>query len=126
MMATFDFGDPIGRVSIYEGHTKQKAVPAGTGLQVRAQIPEPGYAAVFAVDRETHTPRALTGLLKVEPRWHVLGRYTIDREERFYVVFSAEQAPGLLASVTKALKDDPNAELPVDRHAGIDVTIAPE
>ncbi|MCC6810262.1 MAG: hypothetical protein IT381_22720 [Deltaproteobacteria bacterium] len=118
MMATFDFGEPLGRVSIYEGRSKQKAVPAGTSLQVRANIPEPGYAAVLALDPTTKTLQALTTVLRVEPRWHVLGRFTIDREQRVYMIFSTEQLS--LATITQA---DPKAPLPVERQARIDLTI---
>lgn len=125
MMATFDFGESLGRVSIYEARKKQKAVPSGTSLQVRANIPEPGYVALLAFDPESQTVKALTASLKVEPRWHVLGRYTVEQAQRLYVVFSTEQLAvnGLVASATKALKADPNGALEEERYARIDLTI---
>lgn len=125
MMATFDFGETLGRVSLYEGRSKQKAVPAGTSLQVRANIPEPGFAAVYSYDADTQSLTALAGLTKVEPGWRILARVTIDKPQRVYMVFTPETTTlgKLTTAFGKAIKEDSTAQLPIERQARIDLTL---
>ncbi len=126
MLATFDFGETIGRVSVFEGRAREKAVPAGTRLQMRANIPEDGYVVVLSVDPATLAVRPLTAVLKVVPRWHVIGRHTVDGPQRLYMAFSPEPLvlPRLVAAITGALREDPEAPLPaVARQARIDLKI---
>ena len=125
MMATFDFGETLGRISLYEGRSKQKAVPSGTSLQVRANIPEPGFAAVYSFDPETQVLTAIAGLTKVEPGWRILGRLTIDKAQRVYMVFTLEATPlsKLTSAFSKAIKEDAAAPLPIERQARIDLTL---